>query len=256
MTLAVSVRSELLKTKRTAAFYFTLIGAAVVPLLIFFNVLSDGLPDQERSIKDPLNALFKLSTEMTGIAIFPWFIILLCTLLPQIEFRNNTWKQVLASPQTKGTVFLAKLINIHLLMLLFLVANQLLMWLVAAAIHVALPDLNLLQRPFNGSAAYAKLGNAYLMLLGVSAIQFWLGLRFKNFLVPVAIGFVLWMIGSVMVFEYQSGFAPYFPYCFHALNFSPKHQAQLTTTAWSSAGYGLFFLTLCFVDFKRRKFHG
>src|SRR5688572_26505521 len=117
MNLLISLRSEILKTKRTSAFYFTLIGAAVIPFIFLLNALTHGLPDENESVKDPLNAIFKLSSQMVGLGIFPLFIVLICTLLPQLEHRNNTWKQVLTSPQTKINVFMAKFLNIHLLML-------------------------------------------------------------------------------------------------------------------------------------------
>src|SRR5690349_3760515 len=120
MNLLISLRSEVLKTKRTAAFYFTLIGAAVIPFMFLLNSLTNGLPDEDESNKDPLNAIFKLSSQMLGNGIFPLFIVLVCTLLSQIEYKNNTWKQALTSPQTKGNVFMAKFLNIHLLILLFL----------------------------------------------------------------------------------------------------------------------------------------
>src|SRR6476620_7837268 len=142
MNLAITLRSEILKTKRTAAFYFTLAGAAVVPFMFLLNSLSDGLPDENQSVKDPLNAIFKLAAEMNGLGIFPLFVILICTLLPQIEHKNHTWKQVLASPQTRFNVFIGKFMNVQLMILLFLVANHLFMWIVIIAIHFIIPELN------------------------------------------------------------------------------------------------------------------
>ena len=71
MNLLVSLRSEILKTKRTAAFYFTLIGAAIVPFTFLLNLLADGIEDTR---KDPLNSILKLQSEMNGLVIFPLFI--------------------------------------------------------------------------------------------------------------------------------------------------------------------------------------
>src|SRR5688572_9330653 len=116
MKLLTSLHSEMLKTKRTASFYFTLLVAVPVPLIFLINVLTGGV-DLEATRMDPLNAMFELGAERNGILFFPIFVILVCTLLPQIEYRNNTWKQVLASPQTKSNVFLAKFFNINLLIL-------------------------------------------------------------------------------------------------------------------------------------------
>jgi hypothetical protein len=253
MNLPISLRSEISKTKRTAAVYFTLIGAAVIPLIFLINALSQGLPDEDISSKDPLTAIFKMSSEMTGLVIFPLFVVLICTLLPQVEYRNNAWKQVLTSPQTKVSVFMAKFLNIQLLMLVFLVANHLFMWVVAIAIHFIIPKLNLLNQPLNVYTVLLNNINSYLTILAMSAIQFWIGLRFKNFLIPVAIGLALWITGMMMVYEFHSDFAVYFPYSFNSFNFYPANKPQLSQVEWTSFGYAVFFLLMGFLDFKRRR---
>src|SRR5688500_17806722 len=104
MNLGISLRSELLKT-RAASFYLTLVAAAAGPVVYLLNIIFDE-GEIDPSQKDPLNAIFKILSDMNGTALFPLFIILICTMLPQMEYRNNTWKQLFASPQTKGNVFL------------------------------------------------------------------------------------------------------------------------------------------------------
>jgi len=253
MNLFISLRSEILKTKRTAAFYFTLVGAAIIPFMFLFNAFTHGLPDENNSVKDPLNAIFKLSSQMVGLGIFPLFIVLISTLLSQIEYKNHTWKQVLTSPQTKVNVFMAKFMNIHVLILLFLLANHLFMWIVTVAIHFIIPELNVLQQPFNGYSVLVNTVNTYIFLLGVSAIQFWIGLRFKNFIVSISIGLVFWLAGILMAFEYHSDFANYFPYSLQTFVHNPGAASKLNTIAWTSIVYATFFLVLGFLDFRRRR---
>lgn len=250
MNLLISLRSEILKTKRTASFYFTLIGAAVVPVVFLLNIAMDGLEDTK---KDPLNQIFKLEADMNGLAFFPWFIILICTLLPQVEYRNNTWKQVLSSPQPKGNLMLAKFLNIHLLMLLFMVASHLFMFLAIVTANAIDPALGLFKNPLNGKTVLVNAANTYVVMLAVGTIQFWLGLRFKNFIVPIAVGLALWLTGTMMVFEYKSSVANYFPYSYQAYSLSPKHKPYLSQVAWTSAGYAVFFFFLCFLDFRKRE---
>lgn len=251
MNLSISLRSEILKTKRTAAFYLTLVGAAAVPVIFLLNVLmSDGF---DGSKKDPLNSLFKLNAEANGLAFFPWFIILLCTLLPQLEYRNNTWKQVLASPQAKLNLMLAKYLNIQLLLLLFLVSTHLFMFIAIVLGNVIDPSLGLFSRPLNGQTVLLNAANAYVTMLAVCSIQFWLGLRFKNFIVPIAVGLALWLTGTMLAFEFKSSLANYFPYSFQAFYLSPAHKPHLTQVAWTSAGYAVLFLCTCFLDFRRRE---
>jgi hypothetical protein len=194
---------------------------------------------------------------MTGAVILPWFIILACTLLPQIEYKNNTWKQVLTSPQTKANVFLAKFINIQLLIFLFLVTNQLLMLVDAVILHFIEPSLHVLNQPLNSSAIVATLVNSYVALLAICVIQFWLGLRFKNFIIPIAIGISLWFIGSILVMQTKSAFAEYFPYSFHMYASFPqfKHK-DLSSIHWTSVGHAVLFLLVGFLDFRRKRMNG
>ena len=251
MNLLISLRSELLKTTGSASFYLTLIGAAVGPVMYLLNVLTDE-GEIDPSEKDPLNALFRILSQMNGVALFPLFIILICTLLPQIEYRNNTWKQVFASPQTKGNVFLAKFMNVHLLMLVFLVTTHLFMFLTIVGINFIKPTLNLLNQPLNVSTVLVNAVNAYILLLAVCAIQFWIGLRSRNFIIPIGIGFALWLAGTIMAVQYKSNLVFYFPYSFNAFPVSTKLKSELTQVSWTSLGYALLFLILGFFDFRRR----
>jgi len=94
--------------------------------------------------------------------------------------------------------------------------------------------------------------NAYLIMLAVCAIQFWIGLRSRNFIAPIGIGFALWLLGTIMAIQINSSLVHYFPYSFQAYLVSPKLKPQLTQFAWTSLGYALLFLIVGFFDFRRR----
>ena len=59
MKLLIVLRAEMLKTKRTASFYFTIVIAAFIPAIFLLNVLTGG-SDLAAVSKDPLNAIFEL----------------------------------------------------------------------------------------------------------------------------------------------------------------------------------------------------
>jgi hypothetical protein len=252
MKLITALRAETLKTKRTASFYLTLIAAAPVPLIFLLNVLTGG-GDVEAVHKGALNAVFELGMERNGLVFFPMFVILICTLLPQIEYRNNTWKQVFAAPQTKGAVFLAKFLNINWLIVLFLVASLVYLSLAIVLMHFADPTRGLLYQPFDATRLLVNTANSYVTMLALCAFQFWLGLRFRNFIVPVAVGLVLWITGMMMTLEFQTYLVDFFPYSFQTFPFIAKFQPKLTQVAWTSAGYAMLFLLLGFVDFRKRR---
>lgn len=252
MKLLTTLSSEMLKTKRTASFYFTLVGAAPVPAIFLLNVFTGG-GDLNAIRKDPLNTIFELGAERSGVIFFPIFVILVCTLLPQIEYRNNTWKQVLASPQTKGNVFFAKFLNINLLILLFLIASLVFMSLAVVVTHFFDPKLELLHQPFDATRLVVRTANTYVTMLAVCAFQYWLGLRFRNFIIPISVGFLLWITGMMMSFEFKSTLVDFFPYSFQTFPFITNLQPKMTQVVWTSMGYATLFLVLGFLDFRRRR---
>ncbi len=181
------------------------------------------------------------------------FLVLISTLLPQLEFRNNAWKQVLASPQTKFNVFFAKYLNINLLILVFLLAHNIAMFMSAVVIHLAEPSLDLLNQPLNAYMILSNNFNTYVGLLALVAIQFWMGLRFRNFILPLGIGLSLWFLGTLMVVDLDWSFAKYFPYSLHVYTLFDKHKSSVPTVQFYSVIYTVVILTLAFLDFKRRE---
>ncbi|GAB4091121.1 ABC transporter permease [Flaviaesturariibacter terrae] len=252
MKLLTALRSEILKSKRTASFYFTIIGAAPVPLIFLLNVLTGG-GDVEAVHRGSLNAVFELGMERNGLVFFPLYVILLSTLLPQIEYRNNTWKQVFAAPQTKATVFLAKFLNSNRLIGLFLLTNLLYLSLVIVLIHFADPARNLLSQPFDATRLLTATATTYITMLALCTFQFWLGLRFRNFVVPIAIGLTLWITGMMISIEFQSGLVNFFPYSFQTFPYLPKLQPKIAQACWASAANALLFLGFGFLDFRKRR---
>jgi hypothetical protein len=122
----------------------------------------------------------------------------------------------------------------------------------AIAAHFIDPTLDLLNQPLNGYTVLVRAANAYVTALAVCALQFWIGLRFKNFIIPIAIGLAFWLIGTIMALEYKSSLANYFPYSFQVFPIFPKFKSALDQVAWTSFGLAILFLLMGFFDFKRR----
>ncbi len=141
-------------------------------------------------------------------------------------------------------------------MLIFLIATHLFMFLTIVAINFIKPDLDLFKHSFNESTIIVNAANAYLVMLAVCAIQFWIGLRSRNFIVPIGIGLALWLIGTIMAVQINSSLVNYFPYSFQAYLVSPKLKPQLTQIAWTSLGYAVLFLLIGFLDFNKKRSMG
>lgn len=254
MNLMISLRSEILKTKRTASFYLALGAAFFGPFMSMLDLTLDGVDPGSRNII--FSKMLTDKFDVTGAMLLPVFIILICTLLSQIEYKNHTWKQVLAAPQTKAQIFLAKYVNVHLLIITFLVFNFLMMLLAAVILHFIEPSLDVLNQPINGLDVLMIRVRAYAALLALTSIQFWLGLRFRNFIAPIGIGMGLWLAGSIMVFEADASLTEFFPYSFHAFGVNPQFKPADDTYLVMSLIYAILFLVVGFLDFRRRRMNG
>lgn len=91
MNIAISFRSELLKTRRSSIWYACVLIAAVVPVVMLFDVY-DNKEAISRLAAEPWQRVYRLGGQMLNILLLPLFTVLVCTLLPQLEYRNNTWK--------------------------------------------------------------------------------------------------------------------------------------------------------------------
>ncbi len=251
MSLSISLRSEFLKMNRASTIYLCIIVAAIVPAILFFDTVFD---DANQMKTFPWNRYFTKAHQALSIVFLPLYIILTCTLLLQNEYRNNTWKQVLTSPQKLVNVFFAKFIILHLLVLLFLISFN--VWLAVEAVVVELIHPNLFNQGLNVSELLLFNYRAYVSIFAISAIQFWLALRFKNFIAPIAIGFCLWFLAPTMIFELKWLFADKYPYSFPILSLHPKYKASIPMFQWLSLGYAVLFLAIAFVEFKIRKVKG
>ncbi len=246
MSLLKSLRSEILKTKRTAPLYLTIGAAAFAPFMSMLELLMDGFDSEDKN--NIYTEMMIRKFEITGLVALPIFIILICTLLPQIEYKNNTWKQVLASPQNKIDVFTAKFIDVQLLVLVFFITNTLLMYLSTVILHFMHPSLDVFNQPLDGYKLLMARVNSYISLLALCAIQFWLGLKFKNFIAPIGIGIGCWFAGTILVIQ-NFDIAAYFPYSFHGFGKVPNYNPLNNSVGAASLIYAALFLVIGFWDF-------
>lgn len=254
MNIQIAIRSEVLKMKRTASLYLCLIIALIIPLM---TLLLDYGSQEGIDIlkKDPWKIYFDEASQGLYFLLLPLFIVLISTLLPQLEFRNNTWKQVFASPLPLQQVFLSKFLTIQGLILLFLVAYNGFMILSLIGINLKNPSLNLFAHRMDWDQLLLANAKTYISALAISALQFWMGLRYRNFIVPVGIGFVGWFAALIIVVEYHLD-GRFLPFAYPLLVTAPRFDAMLPTILWSSAGYAFLFLLLGWIDFSRRNVHG
>jgi hypothetical protein len=209
-----------------------------------------------RLYADPWQIYFKISLQMVIGMILPLYMILICTLLAQVEYRNNTWKQVFGSPQSEVTVFISKFLNLQFLIISFLLLNVIFLFLAAFLLNSIDSKLDLLHKYLDWQHLAALLSKTFVCSLAISSIQFWMSLRFRNFILPLAIGFVLWLAGIMMVFEYKSISKEWYPYSYLIMIAFPGFEHLYPVLLRNALILMGVFLAGGFFDFKRRKGKG
>lgn len=197
MSFANAYRSELLKTKRTSSFWLSLLGAGFIPAV--FTAIYLSKPDDlgKAMGTTPWEWHFMYCWNAMASFLLPMYVILICALVPQIEYRNNAWKQVFASPQSYGKIYFSKFFAIHTMILFCFVSFNLFTISCAVLSNLVHAQYAFFDHPINWTKLLSLNVKMYIATLGIAAIQYCLSLRLKNFIAPVGIGLAL-LIGGII----------------------------------------------------------
>ncbi len=258
MSFALSLQSEVLKTKRTASFWLSVLGAALIPTIFFLKSVLDPADVAHVFKAAPWKTYFNFAWQALSVFLLPMYIILICALIPQIEYKNNAWKQVFASPQSTAQIFFSKFLTVHLMILFCYLLFSAFIILSGVGVNLIHSQYTFLDKPIDWSTLLKLNAKTYISILGISAIQFWLSLRFKSFIGPVGIGLAL-LVASIMAREFHWIHVYKLPHAHPLLtlmSMEGKGGLKLENHELNSIGYFLFFSLLGFLDLKFRKEKG
>lgn len=193
-----SLRSEWLKTKGSTAFWLCLAGGLFIPVIYFIAALVEW---EAFGGTNFWVGLFGKAWVNMASFLLPMGVILASSLITQMEFKNNTWKQVHASPQSYLTIFSAKFTVIMLMTGLFFLYFS--VGLIAAVLGAnAIIGTGEINESFPFWEILKITAKFFLMSLPILGFQFLLSLKFKNFLVSVGIG-LLGVIGTLIGMSWE-----------------------------------------------------
>ncbi len=249
-----SIKNETLKLKSTFALWLAIISALFIPVIYFFYYLSkyeslvlpNGVNPWEKFMLEQING--------TATLLIPMFIVLITSLIIQVEHKSSAIKYLFSLPVPKWSIYFGKLtVSIGLILftyLLFFLA------MLAAGTIVGLihDELNFLDYFPNYQKPVKLLFRSFIAVLGMVGIQFWMSFRIKNFIIPLGIGIVLVITGLII---YKAEESLYFPYAYSMTSLFPLSIEETSITLWFpkvailSLIYFLVFSTLGFFSIKR-----
>lgn len=224
-----SLAAEWLKTRRSLASWVVLGGALFVPALILTARLfhHTGL-DTRYQAPDFWVSHWTQTMESVAILVLPLFVVVTTALVLHLETANNAWKQLHASPQPLVTGFFAKLCVMLGLLLQFFVALNAAMIVGALVPAWVLPSVSLPAAPIPARLLAERSLLLFLDTLPVVAVQYGIGLRFRNVLAPIGAGIAIWIV-SVGMLSWRRAYL--LPYDHAALDFFRLAKPELNHAA-------------------------
>lgn len=212
-----SLQSEWLKKKRSLASWLVIVGAFFTPSIILMSRIKNADKLAALYVSDDFwQKLWNQSWESMAAFLLPIGIVLAVSLITQIEYKNNTWKQLHATPQRLLTIFSAKFLVIAIML-----AEVFVLFNVGIYLSAVVPSMLFSSVPYPAAPIpyliFLK-ANIYLFLdcLPILALQYLISLQFKNFLVPVGTGFAIWFLG-IGLLSWEHSYI--FPYAHSTLDF-------------------------------------
>jgi lantibiotic transport system permease protein len=258
MSFVISTRAELIKTKRSASFWVCVLGSGFIPLIFLLTYTLAPSKNYPRLQAFPWGIHFGQGWQAFSSFLLPMFVILICSLIPQIEYKNNAWKQVFASPQSLGNIFFSKFFTIHLMILFLFLLFTVFMIGSAVVSNLIISKYVFLKTPLDWVTLWKLNYQTYLSILGMSAIQYWLSLRFKNFIASIGIG-LAFLITSLIAVPFWKH-VDTLPYAYPILTMkafaSPLGGRSLPHHEIYSILYFAGFILLAFLDMKYKKERG
>ncbi|HTH57791.1 MAG TPA: ABC transporter permease [Cyclobacteriaceae bacterium] len=212
-------RAELVKCKNSQALWLTVLGAAFIPAINFLKCVlkPDYFVDKVKT--NPWQVWLEYNWQIAASLMMVTYIILVTSLIVQIEVRNHAWKQTLVIPRSYTEILLAKFAVVHFLIIGCILFFNVFIVACAYLTCIIQPKYPFLSNtiPF-GDMARTSI-KMYGSILAVTAIQYFLSIHLKNFATAIGIGIVLF-IGGFMIRQWE--YIDLYPHIYPLLVYFPN----------------------------------
>lgn len=252
-----TLKIEWLKTRRTAAVWITVLGAAFIPVISFLIYVLKPEHFIKELAANPWQSLIMQSWQSASVFLLPMYVILVTSLIVQIEYRNNAWKQLYTTPRSYSNIYLSKFVVIQLMIIgcfvlfnIFMIACGYITSLMNSGYHFN-------SKPIPFSKLLLLSSKLYISSMAITSIQYWLSLRLKNYIAPLGIGLAL-LIAGIILLQWERIYL--YPYAYAALSFfrgaNPGASNALGKNEWYSLVWFAGVLVAGYIDALNRRERG
>jgi len=251
--------SEWLKRKRSFASSLIVGGSLFTPVIVAAVRLMRhrGLPAVYAADLFWQN-LWRSCWESMAIFFLPLGAILATSLITQIEFKSNAWKQVHTLPVSTAAIFLSKLGVILVMMIEFLFLFNAGMYVSGIIPWLVVPGVPHPKGTFSSLPLLRENALYLIDCLPIVGAQYLMALRSQNVLIPIGIGFMAWVGALAAVSSKVAIWWPYSYTIIHYLSDKPKgaHFASYRELHWLAAISFVLLTAVSYVLFITKKERG
>jgi hypothetical protein len=203
-------------------------------------------------------AMWRSCWESMAIFFLPLGAILATSLITQIEFKGNAWKQVHTLPVSTAAIFLSKLAVILVMLIEFLILFNAGIYVSAMIPSVLVPGVPYPKGSFLSLPLLKDNGLYFVYCLPIIGAQYLMALRANNVLIPIGIGFMAWVAAIASV---SSKLAVWWPYSYtiiHYVRDRPKgaHFASHHELPWLAVSAFVVLTVVSYAMFVTRDERG
>lgn len=204
-----SCKAEVLKVRKTALIWVSVIGAILMAAMIF-GVFQMRYLDFVNAIgRNPWEDYLNYSLPVIEVFLIP-YIVLVCSSLAYYEHHNQSWKLLHTLPFSKRNFYFSKLLMALSLILLTYLLFALLTFISGNILDIFYPQFEFAHYPPNWHRIMQVILRSFLSAMGIIGLHHWISIRWKNYLVPVGIGLAGYIVAIVI--SGQFNLARFFPY--------------------------------------------
>jgi len=221
-------------------------GIIVAFLAVLFFGTTEFLPQAD---EHPWHNFLLLYYEATAFMLLPLFAIIMAALICYIEHRYGMWKHLFVIAVSRTQIYLSKLLFAYLFIAVAHLFFISMMLISAAILGVFRPELGLLDQEPDFALLLKLAFKTLLSVAGMLALQFWVSMRFRSFIVALGVGVIGFVICSLLL---EWPYIMYIPYAHPLLYLEGVTNAPLVgSLEVLSMGYFFVFGILGVLDFKR-----
>ncbi|MBU8880174.1 ABC transporter permease [Bacillus sp. FJAT-29790] len=171
------------------------------PIIGLFIGLTPNFPNIDVEVNEWYLSLLSMNL-IYALLFLPLITGVLASVICRYEHQAGGWKQLLASPVTRGRVFIAKYV---ILMILVLVVQLLYL----GAVYVVAMMKGFID-PFPIEIVRKSIFGGWVATFPLVALQLWMSILFKSFAAPFAVN-VIFTLPSILAVNSER-FGPYYPW--------------------------------------------